>query len=376
MYRMPFVFLRQDARHGWIARDACVALALCAGVAISAAATAAQDEIFGDGFDGFDHAACDPGLASDSTVAAQFAAALDLCQTTTEPGTSPGLISAALTLSSGSGAAAPQSHAIRTTFGSGNTPRAGAAMLVLSTGAAAAVGQTNPSFTAFQPGADTSTSSAAPGDWLAANGGAFPVAPGCPAANSGTAFNPIMLTLRIRVPGNARSFSVAANFLTSEFPEYVCSSFNDVFVALLDSSYAGTPANPADKNLATYVAPGSMHYPLGSALARDNTGLFTQCVNGATGCFSGNTGTIATCAGTGGILGTGMDFADAGTCNANSVVGGGTDWLVLRGNVVPGETIQLRLAIWDTGDGSYDSVVLLDNFRWSSDVITPGTTLN
>jgi len=173
MYRMPFVFLRQDARHGWIARDACVALALCAGVAISAAATAAQDEIFGDGFDGFDHAACDPGLASDSTVAAQFAAALDLCQTTTEPGTSPGLISAALTLSSGSGAAAPQSHAIRTTFGSGNTPRAGAAMLVLSTGAAAAVGQTNPSFTAFQPGADTSTSSAAPGDWLAANGGAF-----------------------------------------------------------------------------------------------------------------------------------------------------------------------------------------------------------
>jgi hypothetical protein len=37
------------------------------------------------------------------------------------------------------------------------------------------------------------------------------------------------------------------------------------------------------------------------------------------------------------------------------LVSGGTDWLDLRGNVVPGEIITLRFAIWDTFDGLVDS---------------------
>ena len=73
---------------------------------------------------------------------------------------------------------------------------------------------------------------------------------------------------------------------------------NDFFVVLLDSTYAGTPANPMDKNLAFYQAPGSMNkVPVGVNLAYGNTGLFTQCVNGETGC-SGETGSISTCMGT------------------------------------------------------------------------------
>jgi hypothetical protein len=64
-------------------------------------------------------------------------------------------------------------------------------------------------------------------------------------------------------------------------------------------------------------------------------------------------------------------------CGAsNGIVGGGTDWLVLRGNVVPGEIIQLRFAIWDTGDPNYDSLIVLDNFRWSYTATTPGATRN
>ena len=39
----------------------------------------------------------------------------------------------------------------------------------------------------------------------------------------------------------------------------------------------------------------------------------------------------------------------------------------------PGETIELRFVTWDTGDGWYDSVVLLDNFTWSVSASTPGT---
>ena len=206
---------------------------------------------------------CDSGLPSNSSDAMQYAAAMDLCQTTTEQGTAPGVISAQLTLSSGVGTPAAASRAIRGMFGANNTPRAGAAMVVLSTGAAAATGQINPSFVSFQPGFDTGTSSTAPADWLAANGGTFPVVPGCPVASSATAYNPVMLTLRIRVPSNAHSFRLSARFFAADYPEYVCSPYNDVFVALLDSTYVGTPSNPADKNLATYTTASAIKYPLG-----------------------------------------------------------------------------------------------------------------
>jgi hypothetical protein len=317
-------------------------------------------------------AICDSGLPSSSSDAMQYAAAMELCQTTTEAGTTPGLISAALTLPSGSGAPAAVSRAILGAFGTNNLPAAGAAMVVLSTGSAAATGQ--PGFVPFEPGEDTGTSSAAPSDWLAANGGVFPVLANCPPAISTTAFNPVMLTLRIRVPMDAQSFSVSTKFFAADFPEYVCSSYNDVFVALLDSSFAGTPPNPADKNLATYVSPGATRYPLGVNLAVGNTGLFTQCINGATGCGGGAiSGSISSCVSTSGLVGTGMDTPAPGSCGPNSLAGGGTDWLVMRGNVVPGEIIQLRFALWDTGDGTSDSVILLDNFQWSSDVVTPGT---
>ena len=184
-----------------------------------------------------------------------------------------------------------------------------------------------------------------------------------------------MLTLRIRVPSYAHSFRLSAKFFSADFPEFVGNPYNDMFVALLDSTYSGTPANPADKNLAVYIAPNSDRYPVGVNLALGNTGLFTDCMNGALGCSGGTSGNINTCTGTSSLAGTGFDVADPGNCNPNSLVGGCTGWLTIRGNVVPGEIIRLRLAIWDTGDGLSDSLVLLDNFAWSAEIATPGTTL-
>jgi hypothetical protein len=335
-------------------------------------ATVLQDEIFGDGHDGFDLTVCDGSLASNSTAPGDFAAALDLCQITTESAHSPGLISATLTLADGSGTPAAVSHAIRTSFGTNNTPRAGSAMVVLSTGAAASPEQTEPSFVAFQLGADNGTQSNPPNDWFTANGGKFPVLQECPAAaGDNAAIDPVMLTLRIRVPSNARSFSLDANLFIADFPEYICSPYNDDFVALLDSSFAGNPANPADKNLANYN--GAL---LNASLARLDIGLFTQCLVGNIGCSAGAVpSTISTCSSTAGLTGTGMDTAD-GACYSGSMVGGGTGWLVIRGNVVPGETIQLRLAIWDVSDYQYDSLILLDHLQWSYNNVTPGVALN
>jgi len=354
-----------------------LALALLSLLVSANCSATIQDVIFGDGFDGFDLTTCDAGLTSDSSDAAQYAAAIDLCKTTTEQAAGWGLISATLTLPPGTGTPEPISRRIQTTFGSGITPRAGAAMAVLSSGVAVDAGA--PLFFPFQPGLIAGSVSTAPADWLAAHGGVFPVAPGCPPAGSVAAIDAVMLTLRIRVPGNARSFSVAANFLGADYPENVCGPYNDLFVALLDSGFAGAPANPADKNLATYTAANLDLYPVGVNLARTNPGLFTQCVNGATGCLYGSSGSTSTCTATSGLTGTGMDTPaiDEDVCGAsNGVVGGGTDWLVLRGNVVPGEIIQLRFAIWDTGDPYYDSLVTLDKFRWSHVVTTPGATRN
>ena len=157
-----------------------------------------------------------------------------------------------------------------------------------------------------------------------------------------------MLKVRVRVPTNAQSFSVSAKFFSSEFPEWVCSSFNDFFVVLLNSAYNGLPGNPSDKNIAKYTT-GNNVYPVGANLAHGNTGLFTECVNGTTGC-SATPGTINTCTGTSGLTGTGFDLADPSNCDgANRLVGGATAWLTVKGNVVPGETMDLRFAIWDTG---------------------------
>ncbi len=183
-----------------------------------------------------------------------------------------------------------------------------------------------------------------------------------------------MFTFRVRVPSNARSFKLSTNFYTAEFPEYTCSIYNDFFVVLLDSTYAGDPANPMDKNLAFYTPPGSMmKVPVGVNLGHGNTGLFTQCVNGTTGC-SGTAGSITTCTGTSMLAGTGFD--DPSTrCDPTSLFGGATGWLETRGNVTPGEIMTLRIAVWDTSDHVLDSLAVVDGFQWSTEVAQPGTDI-
>jgi hypothetical protein len=331
-------------------------------------------------------ASCDMGLASNSGNAMDYAKALELCQTATAGDKKWGVISARFVLPSGSGTPDANQRSIRPAFG-GTSVQGGSSFVVLSTGNAAAVGQTSPNYAAFQGGRVVGTSSAMPSDWVTAHNNQLPNAPGCPPPNGGlTARDPIMLELTVRVPTNAKSFKLSTNFFSSEYPEWTCSAFNDFFVVLLDSTWAGTPANPADRNLATYTSPAMQKYPVGVNLAYGNTGLFTQCQNGQTGCATTSgaiPGTITTCTGTAGLAGTGMDVAnpapqfsaDPGYCGANNQAGGGTGWLVTQGNVVGGETIKLRIAIWDTSDGYYDSVSLIDKLEWSVEVSQPGTVI-
>ena len=331
-------------------------------------------------------AACDTGLASNSATGLDYAKAIELCQTATLADKKWGVLSASFTKADGTGAPNAIQHSIRTAFGA-IPVQGGASYAVLSTGAAAAPTQTNPSYVPFQGGDVIGTTSGMPADWLTLNNNNLPNAPGCPDPTGGTTANdPVMLTLKIRVPTNAKSFSLRSNFMSSEYPEWTCSPFNDFFVVLLDSTFAGMPANPHDKNLAFYMSAANQIYPVGVNLAHGDTGLFTVCTNGTTGCATSSgavQGTISTCTMVAELTGTGMDglnpapaFAgDPGYCGTNNQVGGGTGWLVTSGNVVGGEVITLRIALWDTSDGYYDSIAILDNFTWSIDAAQPGTVI-
>jgi hypothetical protein len=221
------------------------------------------------------------------------------------------------------------------------------------------------------------TSSTPPADWLAGNGGQLPTYPNCPAPITQTVYDSVMLTLTMRVPTNASALSIDVSFLSAEFPEWVCSSYNDYFVALLDTTYDGTPPHHADNNIAVYVASNGGRHPLGVNLAYGNTGLFTQCVNGTLNCAAMTMAASAnTCGGISQLVGTGFDVADPGNCDANSLTGGSTGWLRIAGNVVPGEIITLRFALWDTGDSSLTSTVLLDNLIWLPSNVSEGVQLD
>ena len=314
---------------------------------------------------------CDGGLASNSNNADDYARAIDLCQFTTENPPLPqriwGVIDSNLRLANDTGSAPADGRSIRGQFGDVITPENGSNIAVMSSGHASYPGAANPNYVAFETGIDIGADVPAPADWLAANGGDFPNAPGCPGPFSTNANDSVMLKLRIRVPTNANSFSTKMYFFSAEYPEYVCTAFNDLFVTLVDSADNG---NPNDKNIAIY-SEGNNTWPVGVNLVSAADGLFSQCDNGNIGCSGGPNVPYNGCASEAELLGTGFD-AFAGACTNNDDAGGGTGWLTMSGNVEPGEIMELRFAIWDTGDSVWDSLVLLDDWQWSVQAAEPG----
>jgi hypothetical protein len=283
---------------------------------------------------------CDGSLALASSSAMDYAKAIDLCQTASASDTGAnkkwGVLSAKLVQADGSSTPNSLSYGILSTFGAANVPQAGAKMAAFSSGTARAPGQSGYVNPNGQSGSyDQNKSCSYPSG--------FPKnASGCP-NGTGTAYDSTGLLLSVRTPTNAKSFSYKFNFFSTEYPEWVCTAYNDGFVALLTSSYV--PANPAinSKN----VSFDSANNPVSV-----NIGFFTV-TSGAK------------------LTGTGMD----GSCkdpNANTykICGGGTDWLQTTAPIVPGETIGLQFNIWDTGDHQWDSIVLMDAFEWS---VNPAT---
>lgn len=348
-----------------------------------------------DAADTLDVRACDTALPTNSTDAKEYARALGVCRDTTETAPLPqrtwGLIDARLLQADGSPLQFSAAASIRTSFGAQLLPMEGRSVVVLSTGIASDGTQTNPGPNGGP--VNTSIPHASGGvdiqscglpycisDWFAAPNpplklaNRLPEAPGCQAGTVGVnvANDSVMLVLRLRAPTNARAFQFNGYFLSSEYPEYVCTLFNDQLVALVDTP-GGAPAgapNPPDKNLMTYAAQGQ-RWPVGINVAR-GTPLFKVCQPQAQSpaCWDPDVSAASCANGPGELTGTGFEAPMGQSCTN----GGGTGWLVTTGNVRPGEIVELRVALWDVGDHILDSLALLDGFRWLEKPGSAGTT--
>jgi hypothetical protein len=344
-----------------------------------------------DLFDLEDTVACDANLASNSKDPVDYAKALGICRMTQEsPATKKdktwGLIGAKILRADGSALGDARALSIRPSFGSVSpAPVEGSRLVVMSSGIAADATQTNPGPNGGAPGGDNVSTTHAPDssvsigacnqpycikDWFAAanaplkKANELPVAPGCGSGNAGQpqlARDSVMLVLRMRAPTNSKAFSFNSYFLSAEYPEYVCTDYNDQLVALVDTPN-GTPtpiANPIDKNLMTYTQQGQK-WPIGINIAK-GTDLFAVCESQAQnpGCWDPDISGASCSIGKAQLAGTGFEASKNGPCS----IGGGTFWLTTAGNVIAGDIVELRISIWDVGDTAFDSLALIDGFQ-------------
>lgn len=133
------------------------------------------------------------------------------------------------------------------------------------------------------------------------------------------------LRIGLTVPENTASLAFDFAFLSVEWPDFDAGGFNDMFVAWLESeAWTGNISFDKDNNPITV-----------------NAGF--------------------------------TDFTDDDLAGFAMEGHAGTRWLTTDVGLREGETIQLVLAVFDLSDGDYDSVVLLDGFRWTCTGSSPTT---
>ena len=149
------------------------------------------------------------------------------------------------------------------------------------------------------------------------------------------------IRMSLLVPTNAKSFSFDFVFLTSEYPEYSCTQYNDTFIAWLKSGqYDGNISFDANHNT-----------------IQVNSAFFGADPAALAG--TGYDAMSTSCPSSGGRANCTMP-----TVGLTCTVGGTTGWLTTTSPVTPGEMIDVTFSIFDEGDHVLDSMVIIDAFRW------------
>jgi hypothetical protein len=228
-------------------------------------------------------------------------------------------------------------HGILPAFGNIVSPRHGEAMLVLSSGTAR-----GPNDIGYQD-----VSGFGKG-YQSGHPVGFPKeSPSCPGSITGTPNDSTGLEVTLRTPANAHGITFDFDFYTYEWPNYVCSQYNDFFVALLSPF----PVGQNDGNISF----DSMGNPVSV-----NNAFLEVCGcpgNPPSACFAGGK-TFQCSLGNLELIGTGFGFDTGFEDHA------ATSWLATQAPIEPQSEIEVLWSVYDSGDGALDSTALIDNFRW------------
>lgn len=165
------------------------------------------------------------------------------------------------------------------------------------------------------------------------------------------------LVFQLHAPTNVQSFSFNFQFFSGEYPDYVCTEFNDEFLAIVQSS-------------TSYPTPTNISFDMQMHPITVNSGFFIVCDNDTSKAQTQNCKFPPSQ-----NNGTGYETALLGIPGLpGGIPGGSTGWLTTTAPIQPGEDITLRFVIFDEGDGVLDSAVLLDNFQWGAATVMGPTT--
>ncbi len=309
---------------------------------------------------------CSESMVLDVATGEDLIKAMDLCQFTDGDPVKWGVISSTTSTISGSGTPLAIQTSVLEGFSNGTLPsRKNNTLTVLSSGDARGV--EDPGYTEdISDGVYAEQTG--PTAYLEAHNNELVTAEGCAVPNA-TFYDTVRVAATIRVPTNAFGLQFEFRFFSYEYPQFICTEFNDFFLALLTSEHTEIPE---DKNISFDAA--------GNPVSVNNA-FFTTCE--PMNC--GNPGEVYDayygeadpdgCPGTltcneetdlcESLLGACPDGPDELlTFSPRTDNSGATSWLSTSAPVVPGEEITLEFLIWDTGDSSMDSLVLIDNFQW------------
>ena len=254
-------------------------------------------------------------------------------------------------------------HGLLDHFGDNDKPREGERMLALSSGTAR--NKNEPGFVSrnFNKGYSSNPPLTFSGESPACPGVVVPKSSVQDAAG---------LELEIEAPSNVLSLEFSFNFRSYEFPQFICTQFNDFFWA-----------NFVQGNVNKNVSFDNQNPPNPISV---NAGFLSQCdcpPSGPGECVAppfpqiGQPQKVFQCDGVEQLAGTDFDGSTNPQGQYQGWTNAGTGWLKTTVPVKPKELLKLRFVVFDSGvdmngqkDHNVDSTVTIDRFKWHA---IPGT---
>ncbi len=178
--------------------------------------------------------------------------------------------------------------------------------------------------------------------------GGAPVAD--PFAKDGYKINDaVAMKVTMKAPPGVTGFTIDYIFMSAEYEEWIGSSFNDKFYILLKAP----------------ITTGGAETVINFTGCSNPTAYSDFTLDGKKWCYIAiNTAFSEPCSSpTTSIAGTGYQCT----------TGSSTGWLQTSWPIEPDEVFELTFRVHDASDNAWDSLTILDNFRWEGGTFTQGT---